>query len=222
MRSLMRFFFYHFYHSLAWSYDMVAALVSLGRWKSWARAALPHLRGTRILELGFGPGHLQVELNRRGFQTLGLDESPQMIGQTRRNLTRNQFPVRLLRGYAQNIPLRGGCIDSVVATFPSEYIIEEQTLADIARVLTPGGRLVIVPTAWLEGDSMIIRFIDWLFAFTGQAAEDISEAAQGRLTDRLAEYGFRVEIFHEAQRESVALVVVAEKTPSQDSFPISK
>ncbi|MCX6066918.1 MAG: class I SAM-dependent methyltransferase, partial [Chloroflexi bacterium] len=153
MRKLLRLLFHHFYHRFAWTYDFVAAFVSVGRWKDWILTALPHIRGTRILEIGFGPGHLQVELNRQGFQALGLDESREMASRARKNLFRNGFPSALTRGYAQSLPFAANSIDSVVATFPSEYIIERRTLAEIHRILKPGGRLIIVPTAWIGGRS---------------------------------------------------------------------
>jgi hypothetical protein len=48
MREFLRFFFHHFYHGFAWTYDFVAAVVSIGRWQHWGFAALPHLRGPRV------------------------------------------------------------------------------------------------------------------------------------------------------------------------------
>src|SRR3972149_5774722 len=104
MRKLLRFFFHHFYHNFAWTYDFVAALVSVGRWNEWVFAALPHLRGPRVLEIGFGPGHLQVELNRRGLHAFGLDESRQMLRHAQANLARKRLPAALSRGYAQFLP----------------------------------------------------------------------------------------------------------------------
>lgn len=203
----MRFFFHHFYHALAWTYDLVAAVVSIGRWQMWGRAALPYLRGKRILELGFGPGHLLVELNRSGFQAVGLDESPQMIRQARRNLARNKFPISLSRGYAQFLPFASQSFDSVVATFPSEYIADPRALAEARRVLKEDGRFVVVPVAWMGGKSLLERGAQWLFNITGQGREGVEE----RIMAFSAEAGFRavcsrVEIHH-----STVLVVVAEK-----------
>ncbi len=207
MRKFMQFFFYHFYHALAWTYDFVAAVVSIGRWKTWGRAALPHLRGKRVLELGFGPGHLLAEMNRGEFQAVGLDESPQMIRQAKRNLARNKLPATLSRGYAQHLPFESGSFDNVVSTFPSEYIADPRTLAEVRRVLKEDGRFVIVPVAWLGGKSLLERGAQWLFEITGQGGEGVEE----RITAFLAEHGFsaacmEVEILH-----STVLVVVAEK-----------
>ncbi|PWH13496.1 MAG: class I SAM-dependent methyltransferase [Anaerolineae bacterium] len=207
MRRFMRFFFYHFYHSLAWTYDLVATTVSLGRWTTWGRAALPFLHGKRVLELGFGPGHLQVEMHRAGWQVFGVDESRQMIGQARRHLLRNALPVNLSRGLAQFLPFASATFDSVVATFPSEYITDPRTLSEIRRVLKAQGHLVIVPVAWLGGKSMIERGAQWLFRITGQGPEGVEE----RIIAFLAQHDFHAACSKVEIRHSTVLVVVAEK-----------
>jgi len=84
-------FFNLLYHPFAWTYDLVAAIVSLGRWQDWLMQAMPYLSG-RVLEIGFGPGHLQVALNEAGMQAFGLDESRQMGRQARRRLWQGEVP----------------------------------------------------------------------------------------------------------------------------------
>jgi ubiquinone/menaquinone biosynthesis C-methylase UbiE len=211
MHKLLKLFFYHFYHSFAWTYDFVAAVVSVGRWKDWGLAALPYVRGMRVLEIGFGPGHLQVELNRRGFHVFGLDESRQMIRRAQANLAQNQLPVALARGYAQFLPLAADSLDCVVATFPSEYIADRFTLAEIKRTLKPSGRLVIVPMAWIWGKSLTDRAAKWLFRVTGQT-DELTDTFEGRIKSLLAETGFRVEMIHAEFRHSTVSIIVAETT----------
>ena len=58
IQRFMRFFFHLLYHPFAFTYDLVAATVSFGDWKNWVYSILPFINGTRILELGHGPGHL--------------------------------------------------------------------------------------------------------------------------------------------------------------------
>jgi ubiquinone/menaquinone biosynthesis C-methylase UbiE len=82
---LLRPIYYLLYHQFAWAYDFVASLVSLGQWRDWVRTALPHLNG-RVLELGFGPGHLQVEMQKRGLIPFGVDESRFMARQASQRL----------------------------------------------------------------------------------------------------------------------------------------
>lgn len=210
MRAVLRFVFFHFYHSFAWTYDLVAAVVSLGRWQAWELAAVPHLLGRRILELGFGPGHLQVELHQQGFLALGLDESQQMIRQAVGNLARNRFQPRLTRGLAQTMPFAAESFDSVLAVFPTEYIIDAKTLGEIRRVLRAGGRLVVVPMAWPTGTTWPERLADGLFRITGQR-EDFTEDYSERISAGFRAAGFRVDLRLERQPRSVAMVVVAEK-----------
>jgi len=111
MKTLLRFFFRLLYHQFAFTYDLVAATVSLGRWKDWVMSVLPFVQGTRILEIGHGPGHLQRALLERNLLAVGLDESTQMGQLARHNLTRilrskteNNHSAR--RGSSRSTPLR--------------------------------------------------------------------------------------------------------------------
>ncbi len=167
---LLRAIFSLLYHQFAWTYDMVAAMVSLGRWKTWVKSSIPYLQG-KVLEIGYGPGHLQLALNEQGTPVFGLDESRQMASQAHRRLKRGGFPARLSRGVAEHLPFRSGSFDTVVATFPSEYIFDPSTLREARRVLAPGGKLVLLPLAWITGNRPWERLAAWLFRITGQAPD---------------------------------------------------
>ncbi|MEZ0395131.1 MAG: class I SAM-dependent methyltransferase [Anaerolineales bacterium] len=163
---LFRFIFALLYHQFAWCYDLVAAVVSLGRWQDWVLTALPHLDG-RVLELGFGPGHLQAALHKKGALAFGLDESRQMLRQAERRLACAGLPVRLVRGRAQALPFPANSFEHIAATFPSDYIFDASTLAEIYRLLVPGGSLVVVPAAWITGGRLLERGAAWLLRLAG-------------------------------------------------------
>jgi ubiquinone/menaquinone biosynthesis C-methylase UbiE len=143
VRAFLRTAYKLLYHPFAWSYDLVSGIVSLGQWDSWVMQVVPLVRGSKILELGFGPGHLQLELSQRGFLTFGLDESKQMVKQASYKLKRNNAAPNLVRGLSQNLPFESA-FNTVVATFPSEYVFEPETIKEITRALVPGGRLVVL------------------------------------------------------------------------------
>jgi ubiquinone/menaquinone biosynthesis C-methylase UbiE len=187
---LLRPFYYLLYHQFAWSYDFIAALVSLGRWQNWVNSTIPFLEG-HILEIGYGPGHMQQILTEKNFSVFGLDESRQMAKQTSRRLRKNRIAPNILRGYAQHIPFANESFHSVVATFPSEYIFDPETLLEIRRVLTPGGRLVILPMAWITGTRLLERLAAWLFRITGEAP-GVPGQISTMVKNRISHLGFAV------------------------------
>jgi ubiquinone/menaquinone biosynthesis C-methylase UbiE len=173
----MRLFFHLLYHPFSCTYDLVASAVSVGRWQQWTASSVERLAGPRVLELGFGPGHLQVRMQRAGFNgegltAYGLDESRQMAHQAYRRLLAENLSPRITRGLAQHLPYAGQSFDSVVATFPTLYITDPRTLAEIRRVLRPGGRLVVLMAAWITGNSPRERFIRRIYQVTQQVPPD--------------------------------------------------
>ena len=75
----MRLFYNLLYHPFAFTYDLVAWFVSFGKWKDWVFSVVPHLKGTLILELGHGPGHLQRLLLDRELIPVAIVDSSQMV-----------------------------------------------------------------------------------------------------------------------------------------------
>lgn len=168
MNNLLKFAFHLLYNQLAWTYDWVSWIVSRGDWRGWQRAALPFVRGPRVLELAHGPGHMLIALSRAGYRVTGLDLSPAMSRQAQRRLHRLDIPVPLLRGRAQALPLANQQFDTVLATFPTDFVIDPRTLSAVARVLAPNGQFVIVPEGQLLGRDPLTRAIEWLYRVTGQ------------------------------------------------------
>ena len=167
-RWLIRWGFHLLYNQLAWSYDRVAWAVSLGQWQAWGRTAIPFLRGPRVLDLAHGTGNLLPALSAAGYQVVGYDLSPYMGRIARRKIAERGLRVPLARGKAQRLPFRSGAFNSVVSTFPAEFILHPLTLSEVRRVLHPDGVLVVVPVALPTERTVVARLMGWLFALTGQ------------------------------------------------------
>ena len=166
---LLRVFFYLLYNPWAWMYDCVAHIVSLGMWKQWVHSVVLELSGPLVLELGHGPGHLQISLAESNITVFGLDVSQQMgLIAYKRLFKENAIP-KLVNGYAQTLPFHDQSFHQIVATFPSEFILNPNSISEAYRVLKPGGKLVILPVAWITGSSWILRAAAWLFDITNQA-----------------------------------------------------
>ncbi len=169
--KFLRVFYKLLYHELAWSYDLVAASVSIGMWVDWVKAVIPYLEGRSVLEIGFGPGHLQVALSQSCPIVIGIDASSQMALQTRRRLTNRQLKPNLALSYAQSLPFADRTFDQIVSTFPAEFIFDPSTTAEAYRVLKPNGTFIILPFAWITGSGVLDRLAGGVFRFTGQAPQ---------------------------------------------------
>lgn len=211
LRALLRFFFTHFYHTFAWSYDLVAAVVSLGRWNQWVRSVLPFIEGRRVLEIGHGPGHLQQYMRAEAQRfCVGLDESPQMGRLARRLLIASGFPhVNLARALAQSLPFPDAAFDTIVSTFPAEYIFEHSALSEALRALRAGGRLIVLPAAWISGRHALDRSAAWLFRVTQQAPADPYQIVSDKLRRPFEDAGFRCDFKTVEVRSSLVLIVIA-------------
>lgn len=171
------------YHELAWGYEAIAAIVSLGRWGRWRRMALEDAVGERVLELGFGTGALLVEGSRQ-HQMFGIDLSAEMQSVAGRRLADYGLSGRCVQGHGQALPLVAECMDTVLATFPAPYILERGTLEECRRVLVPGGRLVI-GGLWVHAE--LWGWERWLAVFYGRPKHEVQELWLARL----AGVGFR-------------------------------
>lgn len=217
---LVRFGFRLLYYELAWTYDLVSRLVSLGEWRGWQQAALPFVNGRSILEIGHGPGHMLLELTQSGKHVVGLDLSPQMGRQAKRRLEQSAVAVKLIRGNVQALPLNTAVFDTVLSTFPTDYVVHPDTLAEVYRVLGEDGRFVIVPEGHLTGGGLLHRCIHWLFRITGQRSGPFAvdnehfwpnEALWEPFRHRFAAAGFAVTIHHVQRPRSGITVIVARK-----------
>lgn len=202
----MRFFFHLLYHSFAFTYDLVAWVVSFGRWKDWVYSIFPLLEGTRILELGHGPGHLQRFLLDRGLAPVALDESTQMGRIAKRRLGAKH---KLTRALAQALPYAADSFDSVVATFPTDYIFHPSTLAEIKRILRADGKLVVLPATFPSNS-----FLKWLYKVTGESPATLDAALMQRFAKPFEQAGFQTEVKSDDRHTNAILIIIVARKSS--------
>ena len=98
--------------------------------------------GDRLVDLGCGPGAAVRHAARRGVHVTGIDPAPVMLDVARR-LTRRRGGVAYVEGAAEAIPLPDGDATVVWALATvHHWTALESALAEVARVLAPGGRFL--------------------------------------------------------------------------------
>lgn len=213
---LIRAGFWLLYHPFAFTYDIVSWVVSMGAWRAWTRAALQFAtpEDGRVLELAHGTGNLQLDFQTRGYDAVGCDLSPQMGRIAARKLRRAGIDPRLVRCRAQALPFPAGAFRVVIATFPTDYIVNPRTLSEVQRVLTTTGRFIIVPGAAFTAGGIVRRALELAYRLTGQGAGDpetARRAAGEMIVRRLNPYGFNATVHLVPCPRSQALVIVATK-----------
>ncbi len=121
------------------------------RRRALARGALGSQSGHRILDVGCGPGYYVTELLAEVGPTgsvVGLDSSSDMLA-IARNRASGSVNAEFLEGHATALPGDDGEFDGVISVQVLEYVDDTRAaLAEMFRVLRPGGRVVVWDSDW--------------------------------------------------------------------------
>ncbi|WP_099344067.1 MULTISPECIES: class I SAM-dependent methyltransferase [unclassified Actinoplanes] len=94
----------------------------------------------RVLDLGAGTGKLTRQILARGLDVVAVDPSEGMLAELRRTVP----DVPAHPGTAERIPLPDASVDVVLVAQAWHWIDPARAVPEIARVLTPGGRLGLI------------------------------------------------------------------------------
>ncbi|MFF2809031.1 class I SAM-dependent methyltransferase [Streptomyces sp. NPDC058000] len=92
------------------------------------------------LDAACGTGRQTAALAARGYRTIGVDQSPEMLAQARRKVPGAEFR----RGRLESLPVDDESVDLVVCSLAMTHLPDVSPgIAELARVLRPGGRIVL-------------------------------------------------------------------------------
>jgi len=141
--------------------------------------------GTSLLDVGCGDGELASQLARRGASVTGLDADPAMIAAAHRRPEFANGRLRLVEGKAEQLPFDDALFDRVVAVTVLCFIPDAASaVAEMARVLKPGGRLVVGELGRWSLWAALRRMRGWLGdpiwrTATFRTAEELVALARG-------------------------------------------
>jgi ubiquinone/menaquinone biosynthesis C-methylase UbiE len=214
-RGVVGFGFRLLYNELAFTYDWVSRLVSLGQWKCWQRSVFQFIGDSpnpSILELAHGTGELQLDFSSRGLTAIGVDLSQNMGAIARHKVIRSGISPRLSRCMAQALPFADAQFDVVICTFPTPFIFEAETLDEMHRVLRDNGQALIVLTGVFATRGLHIRLLEWLYRITGQRSGSQPDIGIFQpILERVQCSGFQPHMERVDCPQSAAYVLVARK-----------
>ncbi|MEU7638957.1 class I SAM-dependent methyltransferase [Streptomyces sp. NPDC039016] len=168
--------------------------------------------GRRILDAGCGSGPLSAALRDRGAVVTGIDASARMVALARQRLGADA--ALHVGDLSDHLPFADGAFDDVVASLVLHYLEDwVPTLAELRRVLRPGGRLI----ASVEHPIVAYTFqdprpdyfattsytFDW--AFNGQSVPmKFWRRPLHAMIDALTTAGFRLTVIDEPQPDPAA------------------
>jgi demethylmenaquinone methyltransferase/2-methoxy-6-polyprenyl-1,4-benzoquinol methylase/phosphoethanolamine N-methyltransferase len=140
--------------------------------------------GEAVLDVGCGPGALTLRAARKvgaEGRVAGIDASPEMISQARKNAARKGREVDFRVAAIEALPFADGEFDVALSSFMLHHLpddLKDRGLAEVHRVLKRGGRLIAV-------DLGRKGFWFWVISLLGHGhrlPEDYAEQLQARIT----------------------------------------
>jgi len=133
------------FDGVARRYDVTNTVLSFGldrRWRRRTRQCLQLADGDRVLDLAAGTGVSTAELARGGARAVACDFSLGMLRAGRGAKGRRALP--FVAGDATRLPFADASFDAVVISFGLRNVSDvPRALQEMARVVRPGGRLVV-------------------------------------------------------------------------------
>jgi demethylmenaquinone methyltransferase/2-methoxy-6-polyprenyl-1,4-benzoquinol methylase len=165
--------------AIAPEYDRMGAVLSLGqelRWRRFLVSRVNAIPGSWVLDVATGTGLVARELARqRNVRIVGLDQSEPMLRSGVEAVEKEGLEGRIsfVLGQAERLPFPEEAFDSLTFTYLLRYVDDPQaTLAELARVLRPGGVLASLefhvpqnPYAhlgWMAYTRMVMPAVGWV------------------------------------------------------------
>lgn len=127
-----------------------------------------HAACRRAIDLGCGTGLVAAELARRGWRIAGIDFSAPMLREARNTVAP---PLDLVRARGEALPLRAASHALVACGTAFHWIAPASGLAEMARVLVPGGWAALFWLYAVKGQAHMAMVAETLARFGGSLAE---------------------------------------------------
>lgn len=135
--------------------DLQAQIPGVVRLRDWAMAALAPQPGETVVDVGSGTGSEVQRLARAVGPTgtaVGVEPNPEMRAEAERRAGQDGSLAGFVDGDAVSLPFRDASVDAVRCERVFQHLPDpEAAVAEMVRVLRPGGRVVLMDSDWGTG-----------------------------------------------------------------------
>lgn len=220
------------FDTISGNYDGLNRVISFGIDVKWRKKVLQMVSAKNpqsVLDIATGTGDLAILMSQTGAtEIIGLDISAGMLEVGRNKIAERNLSnkIQMVQGDSENLPFEDNRFDAITVAFGvRNFETLEKGLAEILRVLKPGGIFVILETSvptkfpFKQGYAFYTKFIlpaiGRLFSKDRSAYAYLSESASvfpygEKLNNILRQVGF-IDVKHTPQTMGVATIYSASK-----------
>jgi len=220
------------FDTISGNYDGLNRVISFGidvKWRKKVLAMVSAKNPQSVLDIATGTGDLAILMSQTGAkEIIGLDLSAGMLEVGRKKIAEKNLSqkIQMVQGDSENLPFEDNRFDAITVAFGvRNFETLEKGLAEILRVLKPGGIFVILETSvptkfpfkqgYVFYTKLILPAIGRLFSKDRSAYAYLSESASvfpygEKLNNILRQVGF-IDVKHAPQTMGVATIYSASK-----------
>ena len=130
-------------------YDSVIKIFAFEKFYQKIASQIPSDKAINILDIGTGTANLAIAIKKRSpnAKILGIDPDEKILKIAKEKIQKEQLDIKLVKAYAQKLPLKSQSFEYVVSSFAVHHIpsdLKGQAFLEMYRVLRHGGTILII------------------------------------------------------------------------------
>lgn len=203
------------YNRIAPIYDLMEVFAER-RFVPWREKLWSLIPGGRVLEVGVGTGK-NFPFHPSESEVTGIDLSERMLAQAQQKAEKMDYAIELRQMDTQQLDFADDSFDAAIATFvfcsvPAPVV----GLSELARVVKPGGRIVLLEHVRIDRPAILGKLMDW---FDPLVVQMLGAHINRRTADTVQEAGLEVEQVEDLAARGLVKLIVA-RSPSRNGTGI--
>src|SRR3990167_10836213 len=170
-------------------YDSIIKIFSFDKFYQKIANKIPQDKTVHILDVGCGTANLAIAIKRRSpnAEISGIDPDERILKIAKEKIKKEKLDIKLVKAYAQKLPLREKSFDYVVSSFAVHHIppnLKDQAFYEMYRVLRSGGTILIIDIG--QPKNLLAKIAGVVFSLV----EAVGPNLRGFIPKALKEVGF--------------------------------